>query len=145
MVSLYKNKNVSAYITTSHGEGFGLPVFEAAQHGVPVIAPNWGGIKDFSNGSFVELEYEEKELEEHQVWKGILEADSKWCFPKTDSVRTQMREVYNNLNKYKKKAKIHQNFISENFAEQNLNIRYNNIIEDITKSNETLGDTNETE
>lgn len=145
MVSLYKNKNVSAYITTSHGEGFGLPVFEAAQHGVPVIAPNWGGIKDFSNGSFVELEYEEKELEEHQVWEGILEADSKWCFPKTDSVRTQMREVYNNLNKYKKIAKTLQNTISENFTEQSVYLCYNNVIDDVVKTVETLGDINETE
>jgi len=141
MVSLYKNKNVSAYITTSHGEGFGLPVFEAAQHGVPVIAPNWGGIKDFSGDSFVELEYEEREIEEHQVWEDIFEADSKWCFPKLESVRTQMREVYNNLNKYKKQAKAHQNFISENFTEQTLNIRYNNIITSVIETLE--GDTDE--
>lgn len=142
MVSLYKNKNVSAYVTTSHGEGFGLPVFEAAQHGVPVIAPNWGGIRDFSNDSFVELEYEEKELEEHQVWEGVLEAETKWCFPKTSSVRAQMREVYNNLNKYKKSAKTHQNFINENFTEQTLNMRYNSIIDSIIDTTE--GDTDET-
>ena len=145
MVSLYKNKNVSAYITTSHGEGFGLPVFEAAQHGVPVIAPNWGGIRDFSNDSFVELEYDEKELEEHQVWEGVLEAGSKWCFPKTTSVRTQMREVYNNLSKYKKIAKILQNTINENFTEQSVYLCYNNVIDDVVKTVETLGDTNETE
>lgn len=145
MVSLYKNKNISAYVTTSHGEGFGLPVFEAAQHGVPVIAPNWGGIRDFSNDSFVELEYEEKELEEHQVWEGVLEANSKWCFPKTNSVRSQMREVYNNLNKYKKIAKTHQNFINENFTEQSVYLCYNNVIDDVVKTVETLGDTNETE
>lgn len=145
MVSFYKNKNVSAYITTSHGEGFGLPVFEAAQHGVPVIAPIWGGIKDFSGDSFIELEYEERELEEHQIWEGVLEADSKWCFPKTGSVRTQMRELYNNLNKYKKIAKTHQNFISENFTEQSVSLCYNNVIDDVIKTIETLGDTNETE
>lgn len=142
MVSLYKNKNVSAYVTTSHGEGFGLPVFEAAQHGVPVIAPNWGGIRDFSHGSIVELEYEEKELEEHQVWKGVLEEGTKWCFPKTSSVRAQMREVYNNLNKYKKQAKSLQNTISEENAEQTVEISYNSIISSVIKTTE--GDTNET-
>lgn len=142
MVSLYKNKNVSAYITTSHGEGFGLPVFEAAQHGVPVIAPNWGGIKDFSGDSFVELEYEEKEIEEYQIWEGILEKGTKWCFPKVESVRTQMRDVYNNLNKHKKKAKSHQNFISENFSEQKINMSYNKVIDSVLTTEET-GDINE--
>ena len=143
MVSLYKNKNVSAYITTSHGEGFGLPVFEAAQHGVPVIAPNWGGIKDFSGDSFAELEYEVKEIEDYQVMEGMLEKESNWCFPKVESVREQMREVYNNLSKYKKQAKAHQNFISENFTEQSVNMRYNSIIESVIDTTE--GETNEVE
>ena len=143
MVSLYKNKNVSAYVSTSHGEGFGLPVFEAAQHGVPVIAPNWGGIRDFSGDSFIELEYEVKEIEDFQVMEGMLEKESNWCFPKVESVRTQMREVYNNLSKYKKQAKAHQNFISENFAEQKINMSYNNIIDQVVETTE--GDTDETE
>ena len=143
MVSLYKNKKVSAYITTSHGEGFGLPVFEAAQHGVPVIAPNWGGIKDFSGDSFAELEYEVKEIEDFQVMEGMLEKESNWCFPKVESVREQMREVYSNLSKYKKQAKAHQNFISENFTEQSVNMRYNNIIQSVIDTTE--GETNEIE
>lgn len=145
VASLYKNKNISAYVTTSHGETFGLSAFNAAQHGVPIIASNWGGVKDFSNDSFIELEYEEKELEEHQIWENIYEPGSKWCFPKTTSVRTQMREVYNNLNKYKKIAKTLQNTISENFTEQSVYLCYNNVIDDVVKTVETLGDTNETE
>ena len=143
MVSLYKNKNVSAYITTSHGEGFGLPVFEAAQHGVPVIAPNWGGIKDFSGDSFVELDYEVKEIEDFQVMEGVLEKESNWCFPKIESVREQMREVYSNLSKYKKQAKSHQNFISENFTEQSVNMGYNSIIQSVIDTTE--GENNEVE
>ena len=143
MTSLYKNKNISAYITTSHGEGFGLPVFEAAQYGLPVIAPVWGGIKEFAENAFVEIDYEVKNLEEHQVWQGVLEADSEWCFPKINSIREQMREVYNNLSKYKKQAKAHQNFISENFTEQSINMRYNSIIQSVIDTTE--GETNEVE
>lgn len=142
MVSLYKNKKISAYVTTSHGEGYGLPVFEAAQHGIPVIAPNWGGIKEFSNNSIVEIDYEERNLEKHHSWEGVLEETSSWCFPDTNSVRSQMREVYNNLPKYKKQAKSLQTHIKENFTEQQINLCYNSVVDKVLQvTNE--GETNE--
>ena len=145
MVSLYKNKNVSAYVTTSHGEGFGLPVFEAAQQGIPIIAPIWGGIKDYAGDFIVDIDHEVKQLQEHQVWENVLEAESEWCFPDSNSVRTQMREVYNNLSKYKKQAKKHQNFVKENFTEQKINLSYNSIIDSVLEAVETTGEKNETE
>ena len=143
MVSLYKNKNISAYVTTSHGEGYGLPIFEAAQHGVPVIAPNWGGIKEFSNNSIVEIDYEEKNLEKHHSWEGVLEETSSWCFPVTNSVLCQMREVYNNLSKYNKQAKSLQNHIQDNFTEQQINLCYNNVIDSVLQTTTEGDDTNE--
>jgi len=143
MVSLYKNKNISAYVSTSHGEGYGLPVFEAAQHGVPVITTNWGGVKDFSADKFVELEYELKNIEDYQVWEGVLEKESSWVFPKTSSVRSQMREVYNNLSKYKKQAKSLQNHIKDNFTEQQVNLCYNNVIDSVLETTNEGDNTNE--
>jgi len=122
-----------------------LPVFEAAQHGVPVIAPNWGGIKEFSNNSIVEIDYEERNLENHHSWEGVLEETSSWCFPDTNSVRSQMREVYNNLSKYKKQAKNLQNHIKDNFTEQHINLCYNNVIDSVLQTTTEGDNTNETE
>jgi glycosyltransferase involved in cell wall biosynthesis len=34
-------------VSPSRGEGFGLPMYEALTFGIPVIATNWGGHKDF--------------------------------------------------------------------------------------------------
>jgi len=39
MHGLYLNPNIHAYVTTTHGEGFGLPIFEAVYSGLPVICP----------------------------------------------------------------------------------------------------------
>ena len=47
MNSLYVHPNIHAYITATHGEGFGLPIFEAACNGMPVVAPAWSGQVDF--------------------------------------------------------------------------------------------------
>ena len=44
---LFRHPKVKAFISTSHGEGFGLPFYEAAYEGLPVIAPDWSGYLDF--------------------------------------------------------------------------------------------------
>ena len=120
-------------------------MFEAAQQGIPIIAPIWGGIKDYAGDFVVGVDSEVKRLQEHQVWENVLEAESEWCFPDSNSVRTQMREVYNNLSKYKKQAKKHQNFVKENFTEQKINLSYNSIIDSVLQTVETTGEKNETE
>ena len=40
MTALYQQDNIHAYVTTTHGEGFGLPIFEAVCNGMPVLAPD---------------------------------------------------------------------------------------------------------
>ena len=45
--SLYTHAKIKAMINFGHGEGFGLPLFEAAYCGLPVITHDFGGQKDF--------------------------------------------------------------------------------------------------
>ena len=47
MHSLYRHPKISAFLTLAHGEGFGLPIFEANYSGVPIIATGWSGQLDF--------------------------------------------------------------------------------------------------
>ena len=45
--SLYNNKNIHCYVSPTHGEGFGLPLFEAACAGMPITTVPWSGHMDF--------------------------------------------------------------------------------------------------
>ena len=47
MANLYAHPKIKAYVSLTHGEGYGLPLFEAAYHGIPIIAPDWSGHLDF--------------------------------------------------------------------------------------------------
>ena len=47
MRGLYSHSKIKALISTTHGEGYGLPLFEAAYNGLPVVAPGWSGQRDF--------------------------------------------------------------------------------------------------
>lgn len=136
--SLYVDSNISAYVSTSHGEGFGLPMFEAATNGLPIITSNWGGVTEYtSNGTDVlisEIDYKVDTVKEHQAWEGVLEETASWCYPETASVRTQMREVYNNTTSANKQAKKLKTYLNKKFSNKNINKMYNDIIaETLTK------------
>ena len=47
--SLYKHQKVKGLISLTHGEGFGLPLLEAAACGLPVCATNWSAHTEFLN------------------------------------------------------------------------------------------------
>ena len=47
MNKLYNHPNIKAFVSLTHGEGFGRPLLEATMTGLPVIASNWSGQLDF--------------------------------------------------------------------------------------------------
>jgi glycosyltransferase involved in cell wall biosynthesis len=47
MRGLYRHPQIKAFVTTTHGEGFGLPMFEAAIADLPIAAPSWSSYVDF--------------------------------------------------------------------------------------------------
>ncbi len=146
MLSLYKNEKVMGYITTSHGEGFGLPAFEAACSSLPIIAPNWGGLTEFtSSGDKVlvnEIDYEVRDLEEYHVWEGVLESNTQWCYPDTVSLRSQMRQLYSDTTTANKNAKKLKTHLAKKFANKTIKTEYNNVINNVLSNK---GETNETE
>lgn len=56
-------KNASALILPSFAEGFGMPVLDAAQYGIPVIGSRHGFSADFFADSILMLEDEKNEIE----------------------------------------------------------------------------------
>ena len=139
--SLYSHPKIKALISLSHGEGFGLPMFEAAYNGMPVITTGWSGQCDFLYAPlagkkkknklhpyFAEVEYDIGPIQKESVWKGVLEEDSMWCYPKEGSYKMKLRQVRNNYDKWKKKADYLQKWILENFTEEEKYDKFANFI-----------------
>lgn len=123
MALLYRHKDIHAFITTTHGEGYGLPLFEAAQAGLPIVAPAWSGHVDFltmpMNGKnkFVPLkvEYDLRHIQKEAVWDKVLIPDSMWCFPKEGSFKSKLRSLRENYGAVSKKATQLADWLSENW------------------------------
>lgn len=130
--SLYTHPKIKAFITTTHGEGFGLPIFEAAYNGLPVISPNWSGQLDFlcapkkdketgivkNKSHFSKILFDINPVSQEVVWDGVIQADASWCYVKNHSVMNCMREVYNNHSGYLKQAQNLKEHLLKEFEEK---------------------------
>ena len=101
MHALYKHPNIDAFVALPHGEGFGLPIFEAAYSGLPVVATGWSGQLDFlvdeeGKCQFYNVAFDLQPVQKEVVWKGVLIENSMWAFPRETSAKEQMRLCYEN-------------------------------------------------
>lgn len=136
--ALYRHPKIKAIVSTTHGEGFGFPLFEAAYNELPVIATNWSGHLDFltvldEDGAekklFAKVDFELKPIAKEHVWPGVLEEGTSWAYPLTNSFKLKMREVYKDYGRFKSWAKKLNVWVRDNFTEDKI---YNKFIEFIT-------------
>jgi len=132
MHALYKHPKIKALVSLTHGEGFGLPLFEAAYSGLPVVAPGWSGQMDFlytpheskskkkknkrkKKAQFAEIEYTIGPVAEEAVWPGVVEKNTMWCFPTEGSFKMRIRQVRKNYSKYLEKAMVLKKWVCEEY------------------------------
>ncbi len=100
--AVYLHEKVKAFVSLTHGEGFGLPLFEAAYSGLPVIAPGWSGQLDFlmdekGKEHFYNISFDIQPVQQEAEWQGVVEPGSMWSFARKNSVKQKMRECYNDI------------------------------------------------
>ena len=132
MNALYNHPKIHALVTLTHGEGFGLPIFEAAYNELPVIAPEWGGHCDFMympvkdkkkskarmRPAFLRVDYDLKPVQKEAIWEGVVSAESFWCFAKKHSYKARLREMIKDHKRLKSQAKKLTKYINENFTSE---------------------------
>jgi len=129
--SIYEHEKIKAFISATHGEGYGLPIFEAAYSGVPVVATDWSGHLDFLVGEekegssknsklFAKVDYRLAPIQKEAVWDTILVGDSQWAYPIENSFKNEMQNVYKNYDYHLKRAKKLQNTIFNTHSQENI-------------------------
>jgi glycosyltransferase involved in cell wall biosynthesis len=97
VAGLYKHPKVKALVSLTHGEGFGLPILEAAACGLPVITPGWSGHMDFmKHGKFLKLDYKLDKVHESRVDENIFMSSAQWAYPQEADVKAKVTKFYSN-------------------------------------------------
>jgi glycosyltransferase involved in cell wall biosynthesis len=80
IATLYKHKQIKALVSLTRGEGYGLPILEAAASGLPVIATGWSGHTEFlSHGKYISVSYNLKHIHSSRVDNRIFVPQAKWA------------------------------------------------------------------
>lgn len=130
MKTLYHHPAIKCMVTATHGEGFGLPLFEFAQTGKLIVAPGWSAHLDFLTypnekgeqvNGFLEVDYTVAPIQKEAVWDGVLQADSSWCYPDEASFKQRVRQARTKIKKWEPKAKAVAKNIQSRFNTIDIN------------------------
>ena len=145
MHALYVDKKINAMVAIPHGEGFGLPIFEAAYSGLPVISIGWSGQCDFLYDQkipraphFYEVAFDIRPVPEAAVWDGVIVKESGWAYAREQSAKEQMRNCYNDItnetpNTIAANSCVRAQQLSEQFSEESM---YKQFVDCIIDENE---------
>ena len=125
--SLYRHEKIQAFMSLSHGEGFGIPIFDAVCNEVPVVICAWSGPTDFltmpdkkgrNTIAAARVNFTMAQIQEDAVWDGILQKDSLWCYADEKSAKSKMRDMHKRYAKYKQRAKSLSAYVKTKFSEE---------------------------
>ena len=140
MTWLYRHEKIKAMVNIAHGEGYGLPMFEAAREALPIVAVGWSGHLDFlsHNGKnmFCEVDYTIQPVQREAVWKGVIQKDSMWAFADQGSYKMKLREMRRSWPSYKEVANELQALLEENFKDEKLYEDFCNSVESVFEAKE---------
>lgn len=124
LAALYKNPSIKAYVSLAHGEGFGLPIAEAAACGLPVIATDWSGHLDFleigGKKKFVPLDFKLAPIDPQNVWVGVMPAGSQWAFPSEEDTKRKLTKVLISPDRPRQWAAELATHITKTYTQENL-------------------------
>lgn len=129
IASLYTHPQIKCLVSATRGEGFGLPLIEAAASGLPIIATNWSGHLDFLGEKFLKINYELKEISQSRVDNRIFFKGFKWANPDPHDIKNKVSKFLQNQDYYKDIANSLMSDVRNNFSKQCSHNKYESFFE----------------
>jgi glycosyltransferase involved in cell wall biosynthesis len=133
IAALYKHPQIKALVTLTRGEGYGLPILEAAASGLPVIATGWSGHTDFLNhGKYTSVSYALKNIHPSRVDNKIFVQQSRWAEPNEDDFKKKIIKFRNGTSIPTEWAQSLSHVIRENYSLHAIFKKYDEALKEYT-------------
>jgi len=134
MSTLYNHPKIGAFITCTHGEGFGRPMLEASCCDLPVIATKWSGHLDFlTDSESMLIDGFLKPVPKSVLWENIIVEPSKWFDVNEADVVRKIRTFHKKRKLIQKKAVRLGKRNRREFSLKAMADKFNQIIDGVLK------------
>ena len=128
IAGIFNHKSVKGYLSATRGEGYGLPLIDAAVAGIPVIATNWSGHLEFlKREKFLGVEYEMITIPEAKIDNRIFLENFKWAQPQKKSFLNCLQNLNENYDFHRSNSIELSKNILDNFHKSEIMKRYDKI------------------
>ena len=129
MAGLYAHPKIKAFISLTHGEGFGIPLLEAAASGLPVIATAWSAHTEFlSKGRYRKVDYTLKPIPESKIDGKLFVPGAAWAYPSEQDFKKHIVKLRESYSMPLQWAKDLQKIIHAEYSFEAISKRYENLL-----------------
>lgn len=132
IAGLFRNKKVHGYISATRGEGYGLPLIDAAAAGVPVVATNWSGHLDFLGDNFLKVDYQLQKIPSQRVDNRIFVENTSWAEPNKDSFIKNIKFLRDNHKKCLDKSASLRKAVKNKFNKSKICKKYEKMFQEMS-------------
>ena len=132
IAGLYRHKNVKCLLSLTRGEGFGLPLLEAAASQLPVIVTNWSAHLDFLGmGKFIPINYSLIDIPQSKIDNRIFVPGMKWAEPDEKDFKKKILKLRNKYNMPKQWAIDLSHLVKSKFSSTAIMSNYDDVLNKI--------------
>ena len=135
MNKLYNHPKVKAFVSLTHGEGYGRPIQEATMVGLPVMVSGWSGHLDFLNPELsLILPGNLVDIPKSAIWENVIIPESKWFNCDSNSVYKGFNILFNDYKTYKDRAVKLMEINRKKFTLNKMTDKFDEIMSNYLKS-----------
>lgn len=130
--ALYRHPKIKALVSLTRGEGFGLPLLEAAASGLPVIATDWSAHTEFLNlGKWIKIENNLVDIPDSRVDGRIFVKGAKWAQPSEDAFKKKIKKFRDSSETPRQWAQELAGLSRKNYCRDTIIVSYQKVINEI--------------